>query len=159
MADEKSLKLASSTFDMLVKTLDERKWHYDVNKAELTIDTGAQGDDLPIPLKICVDAGRQVVILYSYLPFEVPENKRIDIALAVSAVNNSIVDGSFDYNALNGRVVFRLTSSFMGSILSKKLFEYMIDVSCFTVDDYNDKLEAVAKGTLDTQKFIDGVLK
>ena len=159
MADEKNLKIAGSTFDMLVKMLDERKWTYDAKKEELVIETGAQGDDLPIPLHISVDADRQVVIMYSFLPFEIPENKRLEIALAVSVINDSIVDGSFDYNFVSGRLVYRLTSSFMGSVLSKALFEYMVDCTCATVDNYNDKLEAIIKGTLDVKAFINSVLK
>ena len=72
----------------------------------------------------------------------------------MSAINERTVDGSFDYNYKNGKIVFRLTTSFKSSIVSKELFDYVIDVSASTVDEYNDKLEAIAKDKLDLEKFI-----
>ena len=155
MTDINNLKQANATFDTIVKTLEQREWKFDADKNKLMIDTGVKGNDLPIPLKLCVDADRQLVILYSYLPVEIPENKRLEIALAISVINHSIVDGSFDYNAFNGNVVFRLTTSFKGSILSPELFDYMIDVSSITVDEYNDKIDDIVKGKLDLKQFID----
>ena len=68
------------------------------------------------------------------------------MALAVNMINSSIIDGSFDYNILNGNLLFRLTSSFKNSLISENAFEYIIYISCSTVDKYNDKLDSLAKG-------------
>jgi hypothetical protein len=41
-----------------------------------------------------------------------------------------------------------MTSSFIDSLIGDELIEYMLYVSCRTVDDYNDKLEKIANGEM-----------
>ena len=80
--------------------------------------------------------------------------KRIMMALAVSAANFNMVDGNFDYNVKTGTIIFRLTSSIRESIIGHDMFEYMLFVSCGTVDNYNDKFEKVIKHTMSLEDFI-----
>lgn len=143
MADANAVAQAKTAFTALCKMLDEHDWKYKTN--ELTVTCSARGDDLPIPLNIEVDADRKLIILMSELPFEVPADRRMELALAVSVVNYVLVDGSFDYNYQTGHLLFRMTSSFRESLIGKDLFEYMVYVSCRTIDDYNDKFLMVAK--------------
>lgn len=56
-----------------------------------------QGDDLPIEIQIRVDVEHSLIILLSHLPFLVGKEKRLYMAVAISIVNNVIVDGSFDF--------------------------------------------------------------
>ena len=67
------------------------------------------------------------------------EDKRFDIALATTVVNNRLVDGSFNFDMADGKVSFRLTASCIESILGKELFQYMLMVSANTIDAYNDR--------------------
>ena len=84
-----------------------------------------------------------------------PEDKRVDGAIAVCAANYGLVDGSFDYDLRDGEIRFRLTSSYRESALSEDLFEYMIMVSAATVDQYNDKFFMIAKGIMTVQQFLE----
>lgn len=154
MADEKQLKQAQIVFQNLCKTLDEHDWHYKKNEDDLSIESGARGDDLPIDLNIKVDADRQVLMLLSRLPLVVPEDKRLDLAVAVTLVNNRLADGSFDYDVRSGRLYFRLTNSFLESELSGEVFMYMVICACHVVDDFNDKFLMLAKGMMSMEQFI-----
>ena len=154
MADEKVLKAAKEAFATLCAMLDEKDWHYDRDDEKLLVECGANGDDLPIDIRIKVDADKQIVSLYSSLPFRVPEKERVLAAIALSAVNYNMVDGNFDYNIGNGAILFRLTSSFRESLVSKEMFEYMLLVSCLTVDRYNDKLLMLIKNVMSLEDFI-----
>jgi len=158
MQDEKNIRQAKAAYATLLEMLDERGWHYDRDDDSFTISCSARGDDLPIDVRIQVDPDRLLVVLLSQLPFTVPEDKRVDLSLAVSAVNYAIVDGSFDYNFKNGILLFRMTSSYRESLIGKDLFEYMLYVACHTVDDYNDKFLMMIKDKMTLQdliKFID----
>ena len=75
-------------------------------------------------------------------------------AIAISAANYAMVDGSFDYNIANGNILFRLTSSIRESLVSKDMFEYMLFVSCSTVDNYNDKFLMLFKHVMSLEDFI-----
>ena len=148
MADKKYLMQAKEAFDTLCEMLDGRGWKYQKFEDEYTIECSAQGDDLPMDIHFEVDAERKLFVLISKLPFSVPEDKRVEMSLAVSAVNYTMVDGSFDYNFMSGNVVFRLTTSYRESMLSTTALNYMLMVSCNTIDEYNDSLLMLIKGKM-----------
>lgn len=159
MADEKQLKQASTAFTTLCGTLDSLNWKYEKDEAQLSIESGAQGEDLPIDINIKVDVDRMLILLLSLLPFVTPDDKRLDMAVAVSAANNLLVDGSFDYDIKQGRMFFRMTSSFRESLVGKDLFTYMLLCSCKTIDDFNDKFMMLAKGLITLEQFFETINK
>lgn len=153
MADEK-LERAQKVYGTMCSTLDSHGWHYKKDEEGLSIECGAQGDDLPMEITIKVDAERQLILLLSHLPFVISEDKRLDVAIAVSAVNDKLVDGSFDYSIADGHMFFRMTSSFIESEIGNELFTYMLMVSCHTIDEYNDKFLMLGKGMMSIEDFI-----
>lgn len=152
---EVNMQKAKEVFDALVDMLDTRDWKYDKFEEDLVIKSGIKGDDLPIEFIIVVKPKNQVVQLLSRLPFQIPEDKRVDAAIAICVANNGLVDGSFDYDIGEGDITFRLTCSYRESFLSADLFEYMILVSAGTIDDYNDKFFMIAKDMMSVQQFIE----
>ena len=152
---EVNMQKAKEVFDALVDMLDTRDWKYDKFEEDLVIKSGIKGDDLPIEFIIVVKPKNQVVQLLSRLPFQIPEDKRVDAAIAICVANNGLVDGSFDYDIGEGDITFRLTCSYRESFLSADLFEYMILVSASTIDDYNDKFFMIAKDMMSVQQFIE----
>ena len=154
MAEQRDLKQAQVAFATLCEMLNENGWKYDANPEKLAVSCGVRGDDLPIELVIDVNADRQLVTLMSKLPYAIPEDKRVDVAVAISAINYAMVDGSFDYNFLTGSIIFRMTTSFKGSLISKKVYEYMVLLSCKMVDDYNDKILMFSKDKLSLEDLL-----
>lgn len=154
MTDEKKLEQARATFATLCRMLENAQWKFDKDEEKLSVRCGAQGDDLPIELKIEVDAGRMLTMVISQLPLMVQEDKRLDVAIAITAINNALANGSFDYDVLSGRIFFRMTNSFCDSVLGEELFAYMVYASCQIVDEYNDKLLMLAKGMVSIEQFL-----
>ena len=154
MADEKMMQ-AQAVFNTVCAALDKNDWNYDKDEEELTIRCGVNGDDLPMRITVNVDAKRSLLLVFSTLPFTVPEDKRLDVAIAVSVVNNNLVDGSFDYDLSDGSLFFRLTNSFIESTIGTELIQYMIACTCSTVDDYNEKFLMLGKGLIGLEKFIE----
>ena len=154
MAEFKDLERAKKTFDTLCRALENNDWRYQKDEEALTIECGARGEDLPMELNIRVDPDLMLVVLLSRIPFAIPEDKRLDMAIAVSVVNNRLVDGCFDYNVMTGNLLFRMTNSFMESQIGEDVFSYMLYCSCATIDDYNDKFLMFAKGMLSMEQFL-----
>ena len=152
---EVNMTKAREVFGTLVSMLDERDWKYDKFEDELVIKSGIKGDDLPIEFIVVVNPKNEVVQFISKLPFNMPEDKRVDGAIAVCVANYGLVDGSFDYDISDGEIRYRLTSSYRESTLGKDLFEYMIMVAAGTVDNYNDKFFMIAKNMITIQQFIE----
>ena len=154
MAEEMNMKKAKQVYNTLIKMLDERDWKYEKHEEDLLIKSGIKGDDLPIEFIVFVKPKNQVVQFLSRLPFNMPEDKRVDGALAVCVANYGLIDGSFDYDLSDGEIRYRLTSSYRESTLGEDLFEYMIMVAASTVDEYNDKFFMLAKGMMSVEDFI-----
>ena len=159
MADEKKLAQAKEVFETLCRALDNHEWNYSKDEEKLAIECGAQGEDLPMKLTVKVDAERALIMLLSHIPFPIPEDKRLDLAIAVSAVNNRLVDGSFDYDVTKGNMFFRMTNSYLESMIGEDVIAYMLFCSCQTIDEYNDKFLMLAKGIISVEQFITTVLK
>ncbi len=154
MAEDKDLKQAQAVYKALCEMLDDREWNYQKFEEKFAIKCGACGDDLPMTIIIEVDPERQLISLLSQMPFTVAENRRTALAIAVSQANKDLVDGNFDFNYLDGSIIFRMTSSYHESIIGKKLFDYMIMCSCFTIDEYNDKFLMVAKNDMSIEEIL-----
>lgn len=138
----------------IINHLDSINWTYDRHDDKLVVSTGSSSDDLPINFLIVVNAKNQVVQFLSQLPFTFPEDKRIDGALAVCHVNYKLIDGSFDYDVADGKLLYRVTCSYRGSNLCDDLFDYILYIGASTVDDYNDKFYLLSRGEIDLMEFL-----
>ena len=154
MAEQKYLEQAKAVFATLCQTLEKNDWHYKKDDEKLSIECGARGDDLPMELNINVDADRRLIILMSHMPFVIQEDKRLDVAICVSALNNILVDGCFDYDVTSGHMFYRMTNSFIESQISSEVIAYMLFCSCQTIDEYNDKFLMIGKGMVSIEQFL-----
>lgn len=157
MANEKELALAKSVYETVCKSLDSRKWRYSGEEENLKIRINFNGDDIPMNFIIQIDAERELVSLLSFLHFDIVKEKRVEAALATCFINYMLADGSFDLSLGDGTILFRLTTSYRGSLVSKDIFSNMVDVACCIVDEYNDKLVALNKGEIELADFIKSI--
>lgn len=155
MQDEKTAR-ANEVFSALCKMLDDRDWKYSKDEEKRSVSGVIHGEDIPIEFIMLVEAKQELVQFLSFLPFEVPEDKRTEMAIAVCAANYGFANGSFDFNVMgSGKIIFRLTTSYRGdSKLSADLFEYMLVVAAMSTDDYNDKFFLLSKGNITLQQFL-----
>ena len=159
MSDINKKAAAQKVFDTLCASLDARNWHYekDVMNGNQLVHFGVKGEDIPMSFIIVVDEERQVIRLLSRLPFTVEQDKRIDLAIATTAVTNTLANGGFDYDITSGSITFRLTASFIESTIGDGMLRYLVNVSTITVDRYNDKFLALSKGLTDITDFLGGL--
>jgi len=154
MDKEQLMKMGQNVYETICKMFDDRGFRYERHDEDLVITSTVSGEDIPMDMLFIVRPERQIVQLLSPLPFKIPDEKTVDLALAVTHANDGLIDGSFDFDMAKGRIDFRLTSSYIESILGKELFEYMLMVSAHTVDEYNDKFMMIAKGMYSLEDFI-----
>ncbi len=155
--DEKVLKLAKNTYATLCAALDEVDLRYAKDADNLAVEFIMHGDDLPINIMAKVDAQRQIVSVLSKIDLNIPEDKMVDVGIVVSLINYCLADGSFDYNFINGRLLFRATTSFRDSMLGKDTFLYLLRLTVDVVEKYNDKFLMLVKGKLTWQQFVDEI--
>ena len=152
---EYDMRKAVEVYGTLCSMLDNINWKYEKVEEKLMIKSGVKGDDLPIEFLMIVKPNSEVVQFISSLPFNMPEDKRVEGALAICAANYGMVNGSFDYDLSDGQILFRLTTSYRESLLSEALLEYMVMVSASTIDKYNDRFFMLAKGMISLEQFME----
>ncbi len=159
MASEPRKVAANAAYDMLCNTLDSAGWNYDKNTEKKTVSTGMASEDLNIMFGIQVSEERQLITLDSGLPFTVPEEHRLNMAVGINEVNRRLMEGMFKFNFKTGNLYFRITASFENSPLSEKDILHMLLYSGKTVDTYNDKIFLLSKGVLSVEQFFEAVSK
>lgn len=155
MADTKELMYAKEAFNTLCTTLNNIGWTYDKNEESLKIDFWVKTDDLPMRFLMIVDADKQLVRIYSPLPFKANPDKRVELITAITIINYSLADGTFMCELDDGSIIFKITSSFKESLLGEELFKYMVTLACTVVDKYNDQLESLHEGRMTLGEFIE----
>ena len=156
-AEQSRIETAAQNTEVLISMLDRRDLKYTVMEqtdARTHIKITFTGEDIPIPLHIILRTDRQIVSVLSPMPFRISEARMQDAAIAVTAANHGLIDGSFDLNMKTGEIRFRLTSCFIGTVLSEELFAYLMFVSAETIDRYNDRFSDLNEGRLDLAGFI-----
>lgn len=155
-ANEKQLQNAENVFNSICNMLNNINFKYETSRREedYVISCTVNGDDIPMRMLIIVRPEREIVSLLSPMPFMTPEDKRVEMAMAVAVANYGIIDGSFDYDLNDGEIRFRLTASYIESLLGEELFKYMLFVSANTVDRYNDRFMMLAKGAMTLDQFV-----
>ena len=122
MTEEMLKKSGENVYATICKMFDNLGYHYERHDDDLVVSCTVKGEDIPMDILFVVRSERQLVQLLSPMPFTVPEDKRMEMAIAVTVASNNLVDGSFDFDLSNGKIVFRQTSSYMESILGEELF-------------------------------------
>ena len=148
---------ANKVFRTLCAAIENRGWHFDKIDALRLVSFGVKGDDLPMRFDLIIDEERQLVRLMSRLPFTVDSEYRIEGAIATCAATYKLANGCFDYDIDTGVIRFRMTASFLESEVGEGLFQYMINCSTGTVDQFNDKFFAVCKGMLSISDFLESL--
>lgn len=154
MADATKAELAKKVYDTLCALLDEDEFDYEKEEEKLIVHFTASGEDIPMQFVLLVDVDRQMVRMYSPLPFKVCEDKRTELAIATCVASYGMTDGSFDYDITDGTIAFRMTASFMESEIGAGLLQYMIACTGAMVDRYNDQFLAISKGMMSLKDFI-----
>lgn len=154
MEDEKQAK-AKKIYATMVSALKKKDWQFDEREEDFAIFSSYTGDDIPIKFAISIDAEREVIRFLSPMLFNMAEDKRIDAAIAVCVANYGLNNGSFDYDLNDGKVYFRLTTSYVGCEVGEEFFMDMMATALLTTDKYNDRFLMLSKGAITIQQFIE----
>lgn len=145
---------AQKVYQAFIDHMTKKGFHFDRHDDDLVISMIAQGEDLPQPTIIRVLKDRDVVQVLSPIPSKIPEDKRVDGAIAVSVANYGMINGCFDYDMNDGEIRFRLAQSYVDIDFNDELVRYMLGIVFFTTDKYNDRFFMLGKGMMSLEDFI-----
>ncbi len=155
MADELEMKHAKAVYEVFCNALKEDDWSFEPMDDQLSLSLGVKGKNLNIDLGIIVNEKRQTVTVGYALPFEVIEDRRMEMAIAVCMANSKVACGLFDYDISDGTILFRLVHCFNDCPFTKDLARTLIGKACSSVDHYYDRLRALGTGVIDLERFLE----
>ena len=154
-----NMRKAREVYGVLLGALEDMGWKFSVNEDDFTVDYIMKNKDFSINFAFSLLLEKQLVELYARLPFEFPEDLLTEAAIAVTAINYKLRDGSFDLKLDGGILYFRLTSSYCDTLVGHGLFRYMATASRDTVFGYVNLLYLLAEGQIDIDDFLDDVME
>lgn len=153
-------KQAEAVYNTIIRHLDGAGLKYKTMPGQgddMMINFTMKGKDLPMEFFIVVDVDREIIMIKSPDFTTFPAEKIGDAAMAVCAINYAIADGSYALDVKDGNVMWTMTSSFAGSLISEEVIHYMIAISIITVDKFNDMFMMLNMGILDIDTFIEKI--
>ncbi len=150
---------AKIIYDSFCARILENNWKNSKEDDKLRVSFSVMGKDAPMNFRIRVDEKNQLIKFGSFVSINIPDNKKEDIAFALCAVNNRIIDGNFDFDVETKTVFFRITNSFKGIEISGEALDYLMEYSLFIVDKYDTLLRAVADGIMTLDEFLESIVK
>ncbi len=138
--------------------LTEREINFEELEEALRLDFSLSGEDIPVKFRIIFNGDLGIIKMYSPMSFSVPEDVEYEMMKSLTYINDSLVDGSFDYSLEDNGVCYRMCTCFRDSILSDSVLQYIVGFTFGAVDEYNDKLLMVAKGVMkssDIKEYVD----
>lgn len=145
----------TQVYQMFKKHLEENNFKFDAHDDDLVLTMTVHGEDLPQPTIIRILDDRDVFQILSPIPSRIPEDKRVDAAVAVSVANYGMINGCFDLDMSDGEIRFRVAQGYKGMELSNEFIKYIMGIVFFTTDKYNDKFFMLGKGLMSLEQFIE----
>ena len=154
MTEDTSEKRAQEAYDALRASLDEMAIKYSESVGALyRVDFEMIGKFIPMKYSIVIAPEKQVILMFAYLPFKVPEDRREDVAVVTSFANSMLADGSFNFDVDSGSVSYRMASSFKESLVGKGLFDRMLSCAFSVVDRLGFRIFVVSRGMMTPDEF------
>lgn len=152
--DDAKRARAKQVYAAMCAWLDSRGWQGERDPEKLSVRFGLSTEDIPVQCTFFVNAEKQLLYVYSPIPFYMSESKRTEGAVMTGVASACLRDGSFDYRMSTGRICFRLATSIYGLEIGAETMAYFVNCTHAVVDHFNDRFEAVNNGQLSLHTFV-----
>ena len=155
MSDEMNMQRAKAAYEVVKEAFTSRGLGFESLDNRLAIRLGIKNDKGQTNVMVMVNSAAQAIAMYSVLPFTVDTNKSAAMALAVCDANEKLLQGSFDFNTKEGRVIAKVTNSFVDMEVSKGMVSVMFVRLMKMLEEYSEKLRSASKGIVDLSGYFD----
>ena len=142
-------------YRMIKQYLTGKGLRFEAHEEDLMIAFPMYGGELPQRVFFRVLDERDMFQVLSVLPDRIPEDRRVDAAVAVAVANYGIVNGSFDLDVTDGEIRFRLAQCYKGLEPGEDLIDYVLGVTVFTTDKYIGLFHKLGSGEMSLEQFLD----
>ena len=118
----------------------------------------AEGKGLPRITRFSINMLSETVSLYCAFPIYMPEELRIEGAVAACAATADLPDGRFGCDVRHGRINYRLTASCFGSEFGDGFADYLLDRAVTAANTYAEGFRRLGAGEISLTDFLDSIV-
>lgn len=152
--DDIKRKIATNVYNSIVSHLQGKGYALEREDDNLTAYFQVETRVLPITLAVTVNADKQSLMLIATSDITFQKDKLADAAIATCVTNCQLVDGGFEFDYATGKLVFRVSSSFKGCVISTDVFDYLFRRAYNASLTYCTELAKLAKGEIDLGAYV-----
>lgn len=145
---------AKKVMDTVCEMLEEEELNYERIDESWLIHLGMKGTDFPIDIYFKINVERQVVTVFTNTSVTIPESGLADVSAAITMLNEYILEGNFDLDFSEGRIQFRYSAYYGGSIISKECYSHMMYLAISYIDQSISDMFAIGKKLLPLEQFM-----
>lgn len=127
-------------YDVVLRFFKEENWSYNEHKKSTEdrkiIESGIAGANGKFNFTVMLWRKREQVVIRSFLPVSVPEDKRPAIAEYITHANYGTIIGGFEMDFSDGEVAYKTSLDFENDRLSVALLRQMIRCNFSTFNRY-----------------------
>ena len=157
--DKNTKKAAQRELACICAALDERGWEYDKDKENYALGFMSDGKDMRFSITVKLNPDLKIVSVFVTLPFLVPEDKEGQLAVALSLINGEIVHGSFELDKPAGRILFRISTSYLDSTLDKDVYFYLIAAAFGTADSAAATVKSMCESAATAEQVVSALTR
>ena len=133
----------ANLFQAVVSFFDENDWPMSQTELKNVIKVPFKGSNGQWDCYARVKEEDGKFAFYSQLPLQVPESKKIPMALLLSKINFGLLVGNFEFDFEEGAVRYKTSISVGDQALTFSLIEQIVYINGVTSDRYLPQIQAV----------------
>ncbi len=127
-------------------TADE--WKYDVMPERNTLRTGFSGDAGNWTCYAQAREPQEQFVFYSVAPTKVPEERRHQVAEAITRANYGMIIGNFELDFSDGEIRYKTSVDFENAEIDSAIIRHLVYANVLTMDKYLKAFLGISFGNL-----------
>jgi len=145
---------AKQVFRTVCDMIEHKNWSHKKDEEKRQVQILLRGKCEPIPIMFTVDEEPPLLMVKAEVSVRIKEERRADAAQAICAINNTLVNGLFDYDLCSGEVIFRISNSHMDIDISEDTVFDLLLCTVRSVDEHTQELVRINNGELSAAELI-----
>ncbi|MBK8442517.1 MAG: YbjN domain-containing protein [Sphingobacteriales bacterium] len=126
----------SYTLDLVISHLKSINFQFRLDEDRELVRFGVAMRNCKLEVIIHVQEDRDILRCYALLPFNVPSNKRHEVAEFITRANYGLIIGNFEMDFEDGELRYKSTMNTDGGAVNEEVIRCLIHANIQTVDKY-----------------------
>jgi hypothetical protein len=144
-------------FETVLRYLTEAEIPFAQLDGESVLQTKVRGANADWVCQIEASDEDGQVVAYSFVPFEVAEDRRPDVMEFLTRANLGLVVGNFEMDLDSGGVRYKTSLDVMDRPLDDRVFARLFQINLAAMDAYLPGLEEVVADNLTPREAVDAI--